>query len=1591
MNTFFKTLALFCFVFLTNAISAQDVSFSQTTNEGCGPLEVVFTNQSVVGDYYVWTVHDNQGPIFNVQQEDFTYNFNSPGHFQVELAAYSSIHEFLGSYYGYVKINGADDFWMSTGLQVCPGEKIFMRPESSYSWVLWDLGDGTTANFDSPHISFPDPGNYNITMYIDAFCGIDTVVKTIEVTNSAIPNVSFFVSGNNTFCPNDEIEFYADCNAEEYHWDFDDGSTSSEQNPVYSYQYPGSKVVTLTATNLCGNSNSTSNFVHIETNLFAEGNFNIDQSTVCPGEIVGFNAHGTGSYAWDFGDGGTSTLKRPQYIYSDEDVYTVTLTVTNGCGNSDTQSQSFDVHPDPTQKPDVYIRFASYEYENSDTIVLCPNEQFTIENHSDKITSLSIEWNRGDGTKSYEKDLTYQYTSPGLYEITLTATNICTGQDSVKKWVNVDATALPDANIATLQDTICPGELMYFADMGSDYDNLNNVYSIWFGNGDSLVNQTEFAHPEMTFFTYQYNEVGEYDYIFTVTNLCGNTLEHTGTLVVDSDPNHSTFYYVENSTESGWRPGGCHNDPVEFIAIGGISYVWHFGDGETSIDSFAYHTYSDTGMYNAFVIITNGCGVIDTIFSPVEIGSTSYPEPWFESYPYDRVCAGDSIEFDYSGHGYDIDNLTCFWDFGDGNFSTIPNPSHSYETGGEYMVKFVVSNGCGSDSSYRFVHVDQPFVDFSASSTTVLAAEEISFTNLSSGASSFLWEFGDGTTSTETSPSHSWNWIGFYDVSLTATSVSGCSTTLTHENYIVVSTLQIAGENIGNVVCNGDNSGYIDIAITGGYPPYSCFWSNGYVGEDIYNLSAGSYTVTVQDNLGIFAIETYEIVEYSALTGTLSATDPGCFGESTGSITANITGGLAPYNYVWSNGANTSSISNIPSNFYELTVTDAMGCSIAKSTSVFDPVEGWPTLYTDNASCGGSNGLAHVADVGNYSGAYSCVWGTSPTQTTNLIENLEAGIYPVTVTYGGCVEVLYAAVNESSGPIIDFVNTNNVPVCPGETNAGINLGVSGSGPFTFAWSNGATGAGIVGLGAGEYFATITDNSGCKSFVSQTIEQIAPMNPQFIANDPTCYGGYDGNLTVLPGNSSWYYEYLWSNGSISNTNIYRPAGTYSVTITDADGCEATASAQLFNPPQISIVLNTTNVNLYSDGIISAYVENGTPPYTYEWSNNGWESTQIFLTPGEYSVTVTDANGCTATNSATVTEPAAEIVNITASGSTTFCYGSSVTLDAGSGFNGYQWSNGDLTQTTTVYESGTYYVTVLGDESYGTSSIDVEVIRPYSEQEICLVTADVETGHNVIAWEKPVRNDIVSFNIYKETTVAYQYELLATIPYDDLSGYLDEESDPNVQSYRYKISVVDTCGNESELSDAHKTMHLTVSTGLGVYNLIWEDYEGFDFGSYLIYRGTTPDNLMPYSAIASSITTYTDYASILPYYYQIAVLKEDTCYLTGGAKDVSGPYSQSVSNLEDNGISVDVSDLVLGEKGMHIYPNPTRDFVNIKLYGYENSENNEYQIHITDIAGKVIYSSLSKGSSQTIDLRNYSPGVYFVEVISDITLRDKLIIE
>jgi hypothetical protein len=298
--------------------------------------------------------------------------------------------------------------------------------------------------------------------------------------------------------------------------------------------------------------------------------------------------------------------------------------------------------------------------------------------------------------------------------------------------------------------------------------------------------------------------------------------------------------------------------------------------------------------------------------------------------------------------------------------------------------------------------------------------------------------------------------------------------------------------------------------------------------------------------------------------------------------------------------------------------------------------------------------------------------------------------------------------------------------------------------------------------------------------------------------------------------------------------------------------------------------------------------------------------------------------------------------------------------------YIWIDGNT--YTSNNNTASYTLTNVGGcDSIVTLNL---VILPEPDiQEVCIVGVDSITNLNRIVWEKGLSLAIDSFYIYRETSISNQYELVGAQPYDSLSVWIDPNSNPTVQAYRYKITALDSCGNESLPSNFHKTIHLTINQGVGnSWNLIWSDYEGINFGSYNIYRGTDPTNISLLTTIQSNLNSYTDLTPPTgPVYYQIEVVNPNNCDPT----KIMG-YDVSRSNIvtnQNNGIETKFF------KNIIIYPNPTNSEITVEidqsLIGLNYS--------LVDNLGRVVINGQFHSQKEKIVFNELSKGVYFLSII------------
>lgn len=389
--------------------------------------------------------------------------------------------------------------------------------------------------------------------------------------------------------------------------------------------------------------------------------------------------------------------------------------------------------------------------------------------------------------------------------------------------------------------------------------------------------------------------------------------------------------------------------------------------------------------------------------------------------------------------------------------------------------------------------------------------------------------------------------------------------------------------------------------------------------------------------------------------------------------------------------------------------------------------------------------------------------------------------------------------------------------------------------------------------------------------------------------------------------------------------------------------------------------------------------------YEWSN-GMEGQTIEVSePGDYYLTVTDNNNNQKTSDIFSLEQVdLPLVNIVSENDSFLCFGSSTNLnvDIKNKINeveySYLWSTGETSDQIAVEEEGIYNLEVkentLGCTGHS-SPFNLKVQKPWNKDKICMVTVDEESGKNMIIYTKTPDVGTKAFIVWKETEVSYLYEPIGAIDYNNLNYFIDEKSNPKTQANRYKLSVLDVCDNQSSKSLPHKTMHLTVNAaggGADDINLIWDHYEGFYFGTYVIYRGSNESKMDSIHSIQSTLTSWTDdNPPTGDIYYQIGVRKAYPCVLIQDKKAGSGPFVHSLSNLEDNRLQSGMEENPLGQNSVVVYPNPFSEQTSIV---YNLSKESMVKISLYNSQGEKLSDILNQ---------NQDPGDYHIKLNQNIT--------
>lgn len=531
--------------------------------------------------------------------------------------------------------------------------------------------------------------------------------------------------------------------------------------------------------------------------------------------------------------------------------------------------------------------------------------------------------------------------------------------------------------------------------------------------------------------------------------------------------------------------------------------------------------------------------------------------------------------------------------------------------------------------------------------------------NVTGGSAPLTYSWSSGSTSPNINAS-----AGTYSV--TATDTVGCTVTanitVTEPDPIVLTTTST--DESADGACDGS----VSVSASGGSGSYLYDWNMDGTGDyddpaSVGSLCYGVHTVVVQDSYGCESTISAVVSNITCSSFAVSATnsDLSCYGDSDASATATPSGGAGGYLYSW----NTSPIqtnataTGLTAGTYTVTVSDIAGCVEVASVTVLQPTVITNTMtWTDATSIGGTEGTATANPLGGNPG-YTYVWSPAPAapQTTQTVTGLSEGTYYVDITdQNSCVKQDSVHINQP--PCNDFyiyVNSKDIS-CFGLTDGSAYLNIAGgTGPYTINWSTGDTGPNVSGLSAGSYSVTVTDNSACTTFATFDITEPAPLSISLLPNNVTCFGAADGTIDLTVTGGVFTYSFEWTQGSTSmgeNEDLINLGpNTYSVSVTDANGCNIEGSASITQPSKLITTPTPTPItcNGAADGSVDASTTGGTAPYTYAWAgpNSYSATTQDIsgLDQGQYFVLTTDASGCTHYTDTYINEP--EVLDTAAS--------------------------------------------------------------------------------------------------------------------------------------------------------------------------------------------------------------------------------------------------------------------------------------------------------------------------------------------------------
>ena len=1237
----------------------------------CAGATVQYSDQSASpGPISSWTWNFGDGSTSQLQNPSHTYAAN--GTYSVSLVVESN-SGCRDTIVRQVTLAGAP-LAAFTSTPACEGAMVVFSANQAAGLTAWSwsFSNGSSASGAQASVVFNTPGTHTATLSVTDSQGCTgTVTQSIVVS----PSPSAVITAPLNICRYSPVQFSAQAGAgaSGYLWDFGDGNSSALQQPWHTYSAAGTYNISLIVTNAAGCSDTVRQMIQVNEPPVANAGPDV---AICLGESAALNATGGVQFNWlPVGQTGATISVSPTAATD----YMVTVTDANGCSDIDTVRVTVNTPPVPVVSPDrqicsgdsvVLIAGGGMNYlwnpsgSNNDTLTVFPTASATyavnvidgngclstgfvnvtvqpnpvvslppgvfICNNSFAVldagsSGTSYQWNTGAASQSITA------TTQGTYSVTVTNSAGCsttaTSQVTVGGQVVSNSTPVD----------ICAGQTAVL-DAGP-----NAVSYQWSNGSGSRSIAVQVA--------------GSYTVTITDANGCTGSVTHT----VRVNPLPQAAFIPQDE---------CLNDSVYFFDVsvvnGGsiVSWSWNLGDGNVSFARDPVHVYNAPGSYTIGLTVTSDRGCTSSLSDTLNI----YPMPT-AAFQFTQGCVGASLSFnDASTVGFG--NMVKWrWSFGDGDSSYLQHPTHAYAQPGNYQVNLEVETpgGCRGSASHILQVYPQPDASFTINPSPVCAGGSVTVANNSSSTngviSSWLWNLGNGQTSVVQHPSAIYPQPGTYPITLIATTIHGCSDTLTQS--LTVNALPQVQVSPPLSICEGQSA--VLSAVGGG--DYLWFPSGATSASISVSPSANAlYRVSVTNQAGCSTMDSVAVT-----VRTLPVADAGpdiaiCSGAS---VTLTATGGV---DYIWQPGSvNNASmqVSPVTTTAYAVAVTGVNGCTASDSVIVTVHSNPLLSLGADTVLCAGST---LVINAGNWQNVY---WHSSGSNSSSLIVTPDSTItYGATVTdANGCIGSDSLMVTVSQLPV---VAGGNRFYCPGSSVI-LDAGISG---LNYEWAPGGETTQSISVNtSGMYTVVVTGPGGCQGSGNFLVLD----GGVGLSGTPIFTQACQGDDALLdagnPGSS-----YLWSTGATTRRIVVNTAGPYQVTVTDSTGCSVSFVNQVsYNPRPVAgfqvsgqcagdLLQFSSTSGITSGNIVS-----------WSWNlGNGWLSTSpqvstAFNQPGNYpvSLVVVSGAGCADTVSGAVSVEAAPAAAFSAP---QVCEGvpvqfTDLSSSAGSSVRAWNWSFGD----------------------------------------------------------------------------------------------------------------------------------------------------------------------------------------------------------------------------------------------------------------------------------------------------------------------------